>query len=220
MNRTVLNSILLIFLLIVIGLTWTIQRDPLQRNLELMPGMLFSIPYDAQSANPFFKDGKTAQEPIRGTIARGTMPMHYAGTPEDAIRAGGELANPFSQTDAMNLDRAGKVFAAYCVPCHGATGMGDGVITKYGFPPPPVLSSEKVAKMKDGQIFHILTYGQGNMPSLASQISRKDRWKVILKIRSFQPTLPAVGIDTLKPAPASKNNGTSTKSSNGNQPPC
>jgi mono/diheme cytochrome c family protein len=40
--------------------------------------------------------------------------------------------------------------------------------------------------MKDGQIFHILTYGQNNMPSYAGQISRDDRWKVIAYVRSLQ----------------------------------
>jgi mono/diheme cytochrome c family protein len=40
--------------------------------------------------------------------------------------------------------------------------------------------------MKDGQIFHVLNFGQGNMSSYASQISREDRWKVILYVRSLQ----------------------------------
>jgi hypothetical protein len=40
--------------------------------------------------------------------------------------------------------------------------------------------------MKDGQIFHALTYGGINMPSYAAQISREDRWKVILNIREMQ----------------------------------
>ncbi len=41
-------------------------------------------------------------------------------------------------------------------------------------------------KMKDGQIFHVLTFGQNNMPSYASQLSREDRWNVITYVRSLQ----------------------------------
>jgi hypothetical protein len=40
--------------------------------------------------------------------------------------------------------------------------------------------------MKDGQMFHILTHGQGNMASYAGQLLSADRWQVILHIRSLQ----------------------------------
>jgi mono/diheme cytochrome c family protein len=40
--------------------------------------------------------------------------------------------------------------------------------------------------LKDGQIFHIITYGQKNMPALAAQVLREDRWKAALYIRSMQ----------------------------------
>jgi mono/diheme cytochrome c family protein len=41
-------------------------------------------------------------------------------------------------------------------------------------------------KIRDGQMFHILTYGQNNMPSYAAQIDRQDRWKVIAYVRTLQ----------------------------------
>jgi mono/diheme cytochrome c family protein len=40
--------------------------------------------------------------------------------------------------------------------------------------------------MKDGQMFHVLTYGQGNMPSFSAQLSQTDRWSVILYVRALQ----------------------------------
>jgi hypothetical protein len=40
--------------------------------------------------------------------------------------------------------------------------------------------------MKDGQLFHVVTYGQGNMPAHAAQLSQDDRWQVILHLRSLQ----------------------------------
>jgi hypothetical protein len=48
-------------------------------------------------------------------------------------------------------------------------------------------------------MFHIITYGKGNMPPHAAQISREDRWKVILHIRSLQAESEA----TATPPPAS-----------------
>ena len=56
----------------------------------------------------------------------------------------------------------------------------------HGFPPPPSLSAEKTLKMRDGQMFHVLTFGQKNMPGYASQVSAEDRWKAILHVRSLQ----------------------------------
>ena len=40
--------------------------------------------------------------------------------------------------------------------------------------------------MEDGQLFHMLTFGKGNMPSHAGQVAREDRWKVIVHVRQLQ----------------------------------
>ncbi len=163
-----------------------VRPEPTKRNPEFLPNMVTSIAYDALSENPNYPDGKTLQSSLPGTIPRGYTPLHYAATPEDAIRAGNELINPFTATDRKHFERGTVVFTTFCVPCHGGKGSGDGLITKYGYPPPPTLLAERALKMKDGQMFHILTYGQNNMPSYASQISQQDRWNVILYVRSIQ----------------------------------
>jgi mono/diheme cytochrome c family protein len=59
-------------------------------------------------------------------------------------------------------------------------------VTLGGFPPPPSLLSDRSLRMPDGQMFHILTYGQGNMPSIAAQLSEDDRWTAILHVRYLQ----------------------------------
>ena len=46
--------------------------------------------------------------------------------------------------------------------------------------------------MKDGQLFHILSYGQGSMSPMAAQLSRAERWEVINYIRDMQQRAPAV----------------------------
>ena len=40
--------------------------------------------------------------------------------------------------------------------------------------------------MKDGQLFHVLTYGQGAMSDFVGQLSVDSRWDVINYIRSLQ----------------------------------
>ena len=41
-------------------------------------------------------------------------------------------------------------------------------------------------QMKDGQLFHILTYGQGSMTSFAAQLTPDGRWDVINYVRRLQ----------------------------------
>ncbi len=40
--------------------------------------------------------------------------------------------------------------------------------------------------MRDGQMFHVLTYGQANMPSHSAQVTPSDRWAVIAYVRMLQ----------------------------------
>ena len=129
------------------------------------------------------------QPPVPGTIARGELVLHYRATPEDAVRAGRELSNPVpseAKEHAASVDRGRKVFQIYCTPCHGGGGLADGLVVKHGYPPPPSLLTGKTVPMPDGQLFHILTYGQGNMAAFAGQLSPEERWDVINLIRSLQ----------------------------------
>ncbi len=185
MLKSFLNPILAACIVVLVVVSWMIGGNTEEPNYEFLPGMLYSIPYDTFAANEHFPDGKTLQTPIPGTIPRGHMPLHYAATPEDALRAGDELQNPFT-AEADLLQRGAKVYATHCIPCHGASGRGDGAVARRGYPPPPSLFAENSMNMKDGQIFHGITYGQGNMPAYGAQVSPDDRWKVILHIRSLQ----------------------------------
>lgn len=192
--RNFLNMALLAAIIVTAVLTLAMRRDTSQPNYMFLPEMVYSVAYDAFAPNPVFADGQTLQTPIPGTIARGQIPLHYAATPEDALRAGAELPNPFAAPTGENaaqqrqayLDRGAQVFRSFCIPCHGPSGAGDGPVTRRGFPPPPSLTAERAVNMKDGQMFHVLTYGQGNMASYAAQVSPEDRWKVILHVRGLQ----------------------------------
>ena len=117
-----------------------------------------------------------------------------------------------------SVQRGSDIYSVFCTSCHGPSGAGDGPVAKRGFPPPPPLPTGKSVQMKDGQLFHILSYGQGNMAPMAAQLSRDRRWDVINYVRSLQqgaaspastessaasvPEEPAVPLNT--PFPAEK----------------
>ena len=187
MSVKLINAILFVVLAVLVGTIFLVRRDYPTRNVEILPGMVSYVAHNAQSSNPNFADNKTLQRPVEGAVVRGFAPLEYAATPDEAKRAGQELASTLNPKDSTaDLERGAIVFANICSPCHGAGGAGDGVIPQKGFPPPPSLFAENALNMKDGQIFHVITYGQKNMPSFATQVVRKDRWRIVAYIRSLQ----------------------------------
>lgn len=114
-----------------------------------------------------------------------------------------------------SIERGTEIFNTFCITCHGPSGLGDGPVTKRGFPPPPPLPTGKSIEMKDGQLFHILTYGQGSMAPMISQLSRNHRWDAINYVRTLQkgkkPTEAAPVAEGKKPTTPKKESKAATK---------
>ncbi|MBI4906569.1 MAG: cytochrome c [Acidobacteria bacterium] len=180
------NLILAALLLLTAFGNVVVRPDPSKPNAEYLPNMVHPISFGSFDANPNFADGKTSQEAPPHTIRRGFRSLDYEATPEEAMRAGEELKNPLNVEDLNVFVRGAALYRTFCVPCHGAAGRGDGAVAMHGYPAPPPFLNEKALAMKDGQMFHILTFGQKNMPSYAVQVAPEDRWKVILYVRSLQ----------------------------------
>lgn len=160
------------------------EQDVSKPNYEYSPDMVSSVAYESFAPNPNTPDGKTLMKPVSGTVPRGFKPLHLSSGPEEAARAGRELKNPYLAS-AEVLARGQVAFTRYCSPCHGTGGLGDGLVTAR-FPIPPSLLAEHAQGLPDGQIFHIITYGQGLMPAHGSQVQPEDRWKIVHYIRSLQ----------------------------------
>lgn len=158
--------------------------DPTQTNLEYVPEMIDSIPYDSFAPNPNTRDGKTLIAPPKGAVPRGFTPLHFGPGIEEAARAGRELTSPLPST-AESTQRGEVLFRRFCTPCHGAAGAGDGPVVP-PFPAPPSLTLPHAVNMPDGQIFHVITFGQGAMPPHRAQVAQKDRWAIVQFIRSLQ----------------------------------
>ncbi len=195
-----LNLLLLIALILCVAGGLLVRSQPSRPNFEILPEMVRTAAYKAYSANPNFADGKTLQLPPPETRPRGLRSVDFQATEADAIRAGEELHNPYQADDLAAFTRGAFVFRTWCLPCHGATGRGDGQVPQRGFPAPPPLNSEKTLALKDGRMFHILTYGQKNMPSYAAQVSADDRWKAILYVRSLQGSAQAAAAPPAAPS--------------------
>jgi len=155
-----------------------------QRGREYTPDMTYSVAYDSFAPNPATRNGMTLQTPVRGTIPRGFLPLHYTPTAAEAERAGRELVNPFAHVPAA-VEHGHRQYETFCLVCHGARGQGDGPLVPL-IPNPPAYSSERVRAMPAGRLFHVMTYGSGRMPSYASQIPAGDRWLIATFVHTLQ----------------------------------
>ena len=182
MDRVAVIRVLALALLVSLGLNIAARLPKSRPNFEFFPDMARTPRYNAFEENSNFPDGMTLRAPVAGTIPRGLPPLIEASIEK----------NPFPADDRAALERGGFVFANYCQPCHGATGQADGLVVKHGFPAPPPLSRGQTQRKTDSELFRILTNGQNTMPSYASQISREDRWRAILHVRTLRrSTQPA-----------------------------
>jgi len=157
-------------------------------GLAFLPDMAESVPYDPYDRNDH-TGGGTLLLPPEGTIPMGFTPFPYGPEKEEAARAGRELVNPLS-AEPEELRRGASEFANKCQVCHGPGGEGDGPIIGR-FPNPPSLLGERARALPDGHLYHIMTRGQGIMPSHAVQVLPDDRWRLVLHVRTLQAAAPA-----------------------------
>jgi mono/diheme cytochrome c family protein len=147
---------------------------------QYMPHMANTPNLKAMKGYDGFGNGSGMLMPPDHTIARGHKPYRIE-TPEEA---GQKLENPLPRTKA-SLERGRKIYNTNCFVCHGERGLGDGPVVN-PFPIPKSLQSEDMLRWKDGHLFHVITKGQGVMPSYAQQVQPEDRWAVIHYIRALQ----------------------------------
>ena len=148
-------------------------------------GDLINSPaYESYTPNPVFKDGRTMQPPVAGTIPRGFIPYPYQKTDEDRALAAKTLVNKLENTPE-NLERGKVEYGIYCMHCHGEKGDGQGqlfVSKKYTYPPGNLLS-EKMRANPEADIYHVITVGWGIMGAHGYQITPDDRWRIAMYVK-------------------------------------
>lgn len=156
------------------------------RAWQFFPDMADSPAFRAQEPNPDLPQGTTHQAPPEGAIARGYIPMEFSADEAGAIQAGERLMNPVAVHSESAQERGRQQFGIFCASCHGMDALGKGPVVQRGFPPPPSLIGGNVEAWPDGRLFHVMTYGIGTMPGHAHQITRKDRWNIVVYLRAIQ----------------------------------
>ncbi len=173
-------------LLVLVGLDAAVEPRHDVRNYEIFTEMVYSKAQESFGESSVLAGGVTQQELVEGVVPRGELPFAYGDGTEEAQRAGRELVNPFANSSPETLKRGRQVYGIFCANCHDSRGEGRGRVVERGMLPPPSLLAARAMAMADGELFHIITRGQGNMKSHAAQIAAEDRWKAIRWVRVLQ----------------------------------
>lgn len=147
-------------------------------------GMHVQPVYRDQQAQPTFRDDQVdgMRYPPPGTIAVDSVARDEFATRADSTQWG----NPVPiNSDSLEYGRF--LYNTNCAVCHGMEGHGDGTIVEAGhFGAPPTLNSAGLRGRSDGEIYHVVTYGQGTMWSFKNQLTEMERWAVVNYVRALQ----------------------------------
>ena len=160
-----------------------IKENPDSPGFEYFPDMYRSpIPEtNLMFVNEVSKDSLGNRLPAEGTIPRGWTPFPYANTPAGDSLASAFWKNPYGH--GADIEEKGKfLYERNCMMCHGAKGDGNGKLVesgKYEAQPPSYLKLFTDGKLTDGHVYHVITYGKGNIGSHAVQLNPEERWYVI-----------------------------------------
>ncbi len=223
MKKTVIISALILAAAVAV-VSCDSKREP---GKIYMPDMAYSRAYETyalRDSSIFTTDPAQAGHkifynslPVKGTFRRGELPEYTV--PNDSnglINLSALVKNPLPALSTEDSLEASRLFNINCAVCHGAKAEANGpVAAKIGGVKSIIAAATGTATtpgFSDGRIFHVMTYGQNNMGSYASQLTRKQRWMIVHYIRSLQPKTEATAAPAATAAtPAKADSATAKK---------
>ncbi|CAB4244392.1 Cytochrome c family protein [Methylacidimicrobium sp. AP8] len=152
--------------------------------IEIFPDMVRQAKVKEQAPSLFFPDGRASRYPVAGTVPTvDPVDRPYLSTGMIGDYWGDGIPIP---VNAETMKKGKERFEIFCSACHGATGMGNGIATQYGLVGVPNYHSDHTRQMPDGQIFYVITHGQGLMLGYGANLSVEERWAIVAYIRALQ----------------------------------
>lgn len=146
--------------------------------------------FNSNKYNPY---AMNLREPAPNTVKRdprGWLPYRGKRIAKDSIPAyTAKLSNPLrkdtAQVDAY-LEQGKALYVSQCQHCHGKTGAAESKIAQNYALGVANLKAENYLGITEGHIFHVITFGAGNMLPHGSQVSPDDRWKIAMYVKQLQ----------------------------------
>lgn len=191
-----------IFAVLIMGILGFRGNKFRDTPLEIFPDMDHNDRVNSQTTSDFFADGVGSRQPVPGTIVHAAdesiYPIEYSAGREGYYYQGkfgdfygkgmpAELKLTADNADAF-LARGQERYGIYCAVCHGESGDGAGVTSKYGIAGIANLHAPNfsAADYPDGRLFDVISNGKGNMSGYGYNIPVNDRWAIVAYIRAMQ----------------------------------
>ena len=194
-KRAIIATLVLSMAAVFIGC-----KDKREPGRSYMPDMAYSRAYESYASRDsaiFTMDPNSAGHkiffnnlPPAGTLKRGELyPFNVPNDSNGLLNLSTQVKNPLGPLTGKELEEAGRLFNINCAVCHGAKAEANGPLApKIGGVKSIIAASPGYS---DGRIFFVMEYGQGNMGSYASQLSREQRWRIVQYIRTLEPKTAA-----------------------------
>ena len=170
--------------------------------IRLFPDMDEMDRVNSQSPSDLFENGRGSRPLVPGTVVNssdeslysldfgaGRVGYYYTGRFEDFYGKGlpKELKLNEKSAEAF-LNRGQERYGIYCAVCHGETGNGEGVTSKYGIVGIANLHAPNYAadQYPEGRLYDVITNGKGNMSGYGYNIPVDDRWAIVAYVRALQ----------------------------------
>lgn len=124
-----------------------------------------------------------------------TYEKQMPSTPENTIPVDGgyqnlalarpeSIRNPLAPTPA-SIERGRRVYAYFCIQCHGPRMDGYGTVGQSFAPLPADLRSPQVLGQADGEIYRKIRMGFRKHPALFTTVSDGDTWAFVNYLRTL-----------------------------------
>jgi mono/diheme cytochrome c family protein len=177
---------------------------------EIFPDMDRQAKKKYQVSSNFFEDGHNMRLPVKGTMPIGfEMPskpasegfekQEYGFTHGTSYYYTGKIGDFYGDgfpkevtVDTALLKRGQDRYSIHCAICHGASGNGKGMVTKYTMVAPTDLTGPGIddaanaAYRPDGKIYDVINHGWNQMGAYGANISVEDRWAIVAYVRTLQ----------------------------------
>lgn len=216
MKKLAIISVLALSGIVVIGC-----NDNSKPSRDYMPDMKESRAYETYDdhSNLSSRGITYNNRPVVGTVSRGEELPYHLPNDSAGYAQSAAVSDPLPRLNSTELEEAERLYLINCAICHGTALDGNGPLYKGGTGPfaanpADLVGDPVIARLSEGTLYHVMTYGKNLMGSYASQLNRKQRWMVAQYIKSKQggaETAPAAGSDNTATAGASASAGAMAK---------
>ena len=198
-----INGFLIVMLFVIT--TFFSCNNKRKPNRNYMPDMWESRAYEAYSQNNLKQNGINYRPfPVEGTIRRGDMFAYTLPNDSTGYNLSTAVKNPLTSLDSNQMLEAQRLYNINCAICHGTNLDAQGPLGVSGKVGGIAnLKLDQYIRQPEGQMFHVVTYGKGNMGPYSSQLDKKQRWMVVRYVKSEQmksaagkTATPAAGTDS------------------------